>query len=188
MNSGVTWWQKWVQSFKRLNTKWGRCEVWCTPDGHIARGYCVMETAWSYFCSKTNQMHQCIKFVLFWNDTLHVSDGLSVHHQVFKTVHTATGICQTYKIHVSVKHYNLLLFIILCLAETCILYESDKHTRYTFQSNTTIYCYLLYCVWPKHVSCMNQINIQDTRFSQTLQFIVIYYIAFSRNMYLVWIR
>ena len=40
-------------------------------------------------------MHRCIKFVLFWNDTLHVSDGLSVHHQQFKTVHTATGICQT---------------------------------------------------------------------------------------------
>jgi len=42
-------------------------------------------------------MHQCIKFILFWNDTLHVSDGLSVHHQEFKTVglHTTTGICQT---------------------------------------------------------------------------------------------
>ena len=25
--------------------------------------------------------------------TLHVSDGLSVHHQDFKTVHTASGIC-----------------------------------------------------------------------------------------------
>ena len=47
-----------------------------------------------YFYIKTNQMHQCIKFILFWNDTLHVSDGLSVHHQEFKTVHTATGICQ----------------------------------------------------------------------------------------------
>jgi hypothetical protein len=32
---------------------------------------------------------------LFWNNTPHVSDGLSVHHQEFKTVHTATGICQT---------------------------------------------------------------------------------------------
>ena len=40
-------------------------------------------------------MHQCIKFILFWNDTLHVSDGLSVHHQEFKTVHIATGIFQT---------------------------------------------------------------------------------------------
>ena len=29
-----------------------------------------------------------------WSDTLHVSEGLSIHHQEFKTVHTATGICQ----------------------------------------------------------------------------------------------
>jgi len=35
-------------------------------------------------------MHQCIKFISFWNDTPHVSDGPSVHHQEFKTVHTAT--------------------------------------------------------------------------------------------------
>jgi len=40
-------------------------------------------------------MHQYFKFILFWNDALHVSDGLSVHHQEFKTVHTAPGICQT---------------------------------------------------------------------------------------------
>jgi len=40
-------------------------------------------------------MHQCIKLILFWISTLHVSDGLSVHHQQFETVYTATGICQT---------------------------------------------------------------------------------------------
>jgi len=40
-------------------------------------------------------MHQCINFLLFWNDTLHVSDDLSVHHQEFKTVHTAADVCQT---------------------------------------------------------------------------------------------
>jgi len=40
-------------------------------------------------------MQKCIKFILFWNDSLHVSDGLSVHHQEFETVHTATGIFQT---------------------------------------------------------------------------------------------
>jgi len=28
-------------------------------------------------------------------NTLHVSDGPSVHHQESKTVHTATGICHT---------------------------------------------------------------------------------------------
>ena len=35
------------------------------------------------------------KICSFWNNTLHVSDGPSVHHQEFKTVHTATGIRQT---------------------------------------------------------------------------------------------
>jgi len=40
-------------------------------------------------------MHQCINCILFWNDTLHVSDSLSIHNQEFKTVHTATAICQT---------------------------------------------------------------------------------------------
>jgi len=40
-------------------------------------------------------MHQLLKFILFWNNTLHVLDSLSVHHQEFKTVHTATDICET---------------------------------------------------------------------------------------------
>jgi hypothetical protein len=40
-------------------------------------------------------MHQFLKFILILHNTLHVSDGLSVHHQQFKTVHTATVICQT---------------------------------------------------------------------------------------------
>jgi len=48
-----------------------------------------------YFYSKTNQMHQFLKFILFCSSTLHVSDGLSAHHQESKTVHTASGICQT---------------------------------------------------------------------------------------------
>ena len=48
-----------------------------------------------YFYSKTNEMHQFLKFVLFCSSTLHVSDSLSVHHQESKTVHTASGICQT---------------------------------------------------------------------------------------------
>jgi hypothetical protein len=47
-----------------------------------------------YFYSKSDQMHQLLKFILFWNNTLHVSDGLSVHHREFKTVRTATCIFQ----------------------------------------------------------------------------------------------
>jgi hypothetical protein len=48
-----------------------------------------------YFYSKTNKMHQFLKFILFCSSTLHVSDRLSVHHQESKTVHTASDICQT---------------------------------------------------------------------------------------------
>ena len=40
-------------------------------------------------------MYRCIKFILFRNDNLHVSDCLSVHHQEFKTLHAATSVCQT---------------------------------------------------------------------------------------------
>ena len=48
-----------------------------------------------HFYSKTNQMHQFLKFILFCSSTQHVSDSLSVHHQESKTVHTASGICHT---------------------------------------------------------------------------------------------
>jgi hypothetical protein len=62
----------------------------------VSVSYCIASKGKTSDCySKTNKMHQCIKFILFWNDTLHVSDGLSVHHQQLKTVHAATGICQT---------------------------------------------------------------------------------------------
>jgi len=47
------------------------------------------------FYSKTNEMHQFLKFILFCSSHLHVSDGLSLHHQESKIVHTALGICHT---------------------------------------------------------------------------------------------
>ena len=34
------------------------------------------------------------QIILFWNDAERVSDGLSVHHQGFKNLHKATGICE----------------------------------------------------------------------------------------------
>ena len=34
-------------------------------------------------------MHQCIKFILFWNDNVHVL--LSVHHKELKTLNIATA-------------------------------------------------------------------------------------------------
>ena len=44
---------------------------------------------------KPTRCTNVLNLFYFWNDTLHVSDGLSVHHQEFKTVHTAKSICQT---------------------------------------------------------------------------------------------
>ena len=40
-------------------------------------------------------MQHCLKVILFWSDNVHVLDGHFVDHQEFKTVHKATGICQT---------------------------------------------------------------------------------------------
>jgi hypothetical protein len=47
------------------------------------------------FYSKTNEMHQFLKFIVFYSSTLHVSYGLFVHHQESKTVRTAKCISQT---------------------------------------------------------------------------------------------
>jgi len=70
-----------------------------------------------YSYSKTNQIHQCIIY-LFWNGTLHVSDGLSVHHQQFKTLHTA------------VKH------ILLSASKQTVVSVSDKCLLQYLQSLT----------------------------------------------------
>jgi hypothetical protein len=47
------------------------------------------------FYSKRNQMHSISTLFYFWNNTLHVLNGLSVHNQESKTVHTASGTCHT---------------------------------------------------------------------------------------------
>jgi hypothetical protein len=67
-------------------------------------------------------MDQFLKFILFWNNTLHVSDSLSAHHQGFKTVHTASGTCQT--------------DTAACLQAGNGLCFADLSTVYTFDSNT----------------------------------------------------
>jgi hypothetical protein len=55
----------------------------------------LYQTLTRCFYSKTNKMHQFLKFILFCSSILHVSDSLSVHHRESKTVHAASGICQT---------------------------------------------------------------------------------------------
>jgi hypothetical protein len=75
--------------------------IWCKPTicTFVKLRVILIVTMFSctslYFYSKSNKIHQFLKFILFLSNTLHVSDGRSVHHQEFKTMHTATGICQT---------------------------------------------------------------------------------------------
>ena len=102
------------------------------------------------YYSKTNEMHQCIKFILFWNDTLHVSDGLSVHHQEFKTVHTATGICQTDTAVYLLANRKQYLF------DKCLLLYVQSWTPDDGRKNR-----------PKHVECHSKINKFDTLSKQT---------------------
>jgi hypothetical protein len=89
-------------------------------------------------------MHQCVKFSLFWNDTLRVSDGLSVHRQEFKTVYTATGICQTD------TAVCLLASIQQYLFDKCLLQYAQSLTPDDGRKDG-----------PKHVECYsNKINLR----------------------------
>jgi len=55
-----------------------------------------------------------------WGDTLHVSDGLSVHHQEFKTVHTATGICTVSFHYQEIRTVHTATGICLTYAYCCM--------------------------------------------------------------------
>jgi hypothetical protein len=52
-------------------------------------GPCII--IYTYFYSKTNNMQQFLKFILFCCSTLHVSGGFSVRLQDSKAVRTASG-------------------------------------------------------------------------------------------------
>ena len=93
--------------------------------------------SWYYFYSKTNKMHQCIKFILFWNGTLHVSDDLSVHHQEFKTVHTATGFYQR----------DIAVCLLASLFDKCLLLYVQSWTPDDGRKDR-----------PKHVECHSKIK------------------------------
>ena len=66
---------------------------------------------------------------LFWNNTPRVSDGHSVHHQEFKTVHTATGICQKILLTASSQQYLFKFEILVHLVgfTTEIYYDARPY-------------------------------------------------------------
>ena len=66
--------------------------VWCMFGLHGTKiKYITIQVTLHIICIvKPKRCTNVSNLFYFWNDTLHVSDGLSVHHQEFKTVHTAT--------------------------------------------------------------------------------------------------
>ena len=56
---------------------------------------CVWKTVKHWILMAKPTRCTCFTNLFILNTTLHVSDGISVHHQEFKTVHTAIGIYQT---------------------------------------------------------------------------------------------
>jgi len=80
---------------------------------------------------------------LFWNDTLHVSDGLCAHHQHFKTVHTATVYTDT-AICVIASRQQFLF-------DKCLLLHVQSGTADDGRKDR-----------PKHVECHSKINKFDT--------------------------
>jgi hypothetical protein len=102
----------------------GYCGRWvgclgCSWKTHVIASAGLKPTV-SVLVSIVNQADAPVSQIyLFWIHTLHVSDGLSVHQQEFKTVHTATGVCQTdtatcyWYLAVSVWHIPVAVCIVL---------------------------------------------------------------------------
>jgi len=88
-------------------------------------------------------MHQRINFISFWNDILHVSDGLSAHHQEFKTVHAATGFCLKNKNQLDSTYY----FIAFLIGSTCFghYYAHHQELATIMLITTLVVSYLVYC-------------------------------------------
>ena len=80
-----------------------RC--WAFNERRNNKFCCKVASCWLFLLNHTTMhgsinikfkdMHQFLIFILFCSSILHVSDGLSIHHQESKTVHTASGIYQT---------------------------------------------------------------------------------------------
>ena len=84
-------------------------------------------------------MHQCIKFILFWNDTAHVSDDLSVHHQEFD--------CTYSNRHLSNRYCCLLASKQIAVSSICLLLYVQSWTPDDGRKDR-----------PKHVECHSKIK------------------------------
>jgi len=66
-----------------------------------------------YFYSKTNKMHQCIKFILFWNDTLCVSGVQDCTYSNRDLSNRCCCLLANKQIAVSVRHMPVAVCTVL---------------------------------------------------------------------------
>ena len=85
-------------NYSNLFLEWNsKCfgQFLCPSSGvfHCTRSNGICHTGLLAACEQDqdvqNQLDALITQIYFWNETLHVSDSSSVHHQEFFTVHTA---------------------------------------------------------------------------------------------------
>jgi len=69
-------------------------------------------------------------YQIYFRMTLLVSDGLSVHHQEFITVHTVTGVCQTDTAVCQQADSSI------CLTNTCYCMYSHEHVMMDGKTET----------------------------------------------------
>ena len=89
---------------------------------------------------------RCINFSnLFCNETLHVSDSSSVHHQEFFTVHTAM-VCYTGLLTACEQEHSLLLTNCqqTCMTFTIAVWSSISCPLASSQRTCTTYTWMLY--------------------------------------------
>jgi hypothetical protein len=110
-------------------------------------------------CAYSNRHMSNISLIS--NNTLHVSAGLSVHHQEFKTVHTATGTCQTDTavcFLASRQHY---------LSDICLLLYVQSWTPDDGRKHR-----------PKHVQCYSKLKKFET---------LVHLVGFTIEMYFLFL-
>jgi hypothetical protein len=75
------------------NTIYATARIKLCKNPWIQRSLLILQFQHSITIVNPTRCSNFSSLFYFWDNTLHVSDGLSIHHEDFKTVHTATGIC-----------------------------------------------------------------------------------------------
>jgi len=92
-------------------------------------------------------MHRYIKFILFWNDTLHVSDGLSAVQNCTYSYQTDTAVCLLASSRQCLFDKCLFLYVQFWTADDGRKDSSKRVECYSNQIHLRNWCIWLYLLW-----------------------------------------